>query len=170
MSVLLAVVMLGAMGAALAIDLSLRSRRSWPVLVADGLMVLAMLDSCILGDPLLPAWSWAIALLCCLFGTLPGGRSRADGHSLRLHRIGLVLSAGLVAVAGGLHASGHGGAGPAGHAHGGAQLPSPLLGLLGLALLYAIVAFARSAPGAERIRNAASGTGIVAMAGMLALA
>lgn len=162
MTPLIAVMLLAG---AVSLALVAAGRRQLAVLplVGELAMLLAMLDTHWPGLGVVPALAWAAALTVCALGTALVDRLRREAsvelHGDRLHTVGMLLAAGLLAL----------GASPApggaAHGHGGLGLALPLLLALGA---YAVVAAAalRRGTGRERLRRAASTVALLAMGGM----
>jgi hypothetical protein len=121
MSVLLVVMLVAAVGA-LGLGIAGGRRVGLVALVAEAVMLVAMLDVHVPALHVVPAPFWALLLGGCAMGTAAVDRwrrrSRPGGD--HLHALGMLLGAVFVLLAGG-HAGAGAGAG-AGHSHGAVLL------------------------------------------------
>ncbi|TCU50291.1 hypothetical protein EDF52_114113 [Curtobacterium sp. PhB42] len=163
MSVLLVVMLVAAVGA-LGLGIA-GGRRVGPVaLVAEAVMLVAMLDVHVSALHMVPAPFWALLLGGCAMGTAAVDRwrrrSRPGGD--HLHALGMLLGAVFVLLAGG-----HAGAGAgAGHSHGAVLLPVGVAVAVHAGVVLWNVVGGR-VPRVESVRRAASLVSVLAMGAMV---
>ena len=163
MSVLLVVMLVAAVGA-LGLGIAGGRRVGLVALVAEAVMLVAMLDVHVPALHVVPAPFWALLLGGCAMGTAAVDRwrrrSRPGGD--HLHALGMLLGAVFVLLAGG-----HAGAGAgAGHSHGAVLLPvGAAVAVHAGVVLWNVVGGRVSR--VESVRRAASLVSVLAMGAMV---
>jgi hypothetical protein len=161
MTLLLAVVLAGAV-AALVLGVA-GGRRVGPVaLVAEVVMLVAMLDVHVPALGVVPAPFWALLLGGCAMGTAVADRirRRARPGGDHLHALGMLLGAVFVLLAGG-----HAGVGTA-HSHSAVLLPVGVAVAVHAGVVLWNVVGGR-VPRVESVRRAASLVSVLAMGAMV---
>ena len=163
MTVLLAL-MLAAAVVALVLGVAGGRRVGRVALVAESVMLVAMLDVHVPALHVVPAPFWALLLGGCAMGTAAVDRwrrrSRPGGD--HLHALGMLLGAVFVLLAGG-----HAGAGAgAGHSHGAVLLPVGVAVAVHAGVVLWNVVGGR-VPRVESVRRAASLLSVLAMGAMV---
>lgn len=165
MSVLLVVMLVAAVGA-LGLGIAGGRRVGSVALVAEAVMLVAMLDVHVPALHVVPAPFWALVLGGCAMGTAAVDRwrrrSRPGGD--HLHALGMLLGAVFVLLAGG-HAGAGAGAG-AGHSHGAVLLPVGVAVAVHAGVVLWNVVGGR-VPRVESVRRAASLVSVLAMGAMV---
>ncbi|MFL0358508.1 hypothetical protein [Curtobacterium flaccumfaciens] len=161
---MLLVVMLVAAVGALGLGIAGGRRVGLVALVAEAVMLVAMLDVHVPALHVVPAPFWALLLGGCAMGTAAVDRwrrrSRPGGD--HLHALGMLLGAVFVLLAGG-----HAGAGAgAGHSHGAVLLPvGAAVAVHAGVVLWNVVG--GRVPRVESVRRAASLVSVLAMGAMV---
>ncbi len=163
MSVLLVVMLVAAVGA-LGLGIAGGRRVGSVALVAEAVMLVAMLDVHVPALHMVPASFWALLLGGCAMGAAAVDRwrrrSRPGGD--HLHALGMLLGAVFVLLAGG-----HAGAGAgAGHSHGAVLLPVGVAVAVHAGVVLWNVVGGR-VPRVESVRRAASLVSVLAMGAMV---
>lgn len=163
MSVLLVVMLVAAIGA-LGLGIAGGRRIGLVALVAEAVMLVAMLDVHVPALHVVPAPFWALLLGGCAMGTASVDRWRRRSRPAgdHLHALGMLLGAVFVLLAGG-----HAGAGAgAGHSHGAVLLPVGVaVAVHGGVVLWNVVG--GRVPRVESVRRAASLVSVLAMGAMV---
>ena len=167
MPILLAVMLTGAL---VALVLGLRGvRRVGPVaLVAEGVMLVAMVDVHVQAFGFVPAPFWALLLGGCAMGTATADRLRRSARpgADHLHALGMLLGAVFVLIGSGHDLGGDHVLG-GGHEHGGALL-LPVGAAVAVHVGAVVWGLARTrVPRAEAARRAASLASVLAMGAMV---
>jgi len=161
MSVLLVVMLVAAIGA-LGLGIAGGRRIGLVALVAEAVMLVAMLDVHVPALHVVPAPFWALLLGGCAMGTASVDRWRRRSRPAgdHLHALGMLLGAVFVLLAGG-----HAGAG-AGHSHGAVLLPVGVAVAVHAGVVLWNVVGGR-VPRVESVRRAASLVSVLAMGAMV---
>lgn len=163
MSVLLVVMLVAAIGA-LGLGIAGGRRIGLVALVAEAVMLVAMLDVHVPALHVVPAPFWALLLGGCAMGTASVDRWRRRSRPAgdHLHALGMLLGAVFVLLAGG-----HAGAGAgAGHSHGAVLLPVGVAVAVHAGVVLWNVVGGR-VPRVESVRRAASLVSVLAMGAMV---
>ncbi|ROP72828.1 hypothetical protein [Curtobacterium sp. PhB115] len=167
MTVLLAL-MLAAAVVALVLGVTGGRRVGRVVLVAEVVMLVAMLDVHVPALHVVPAPFWALLLGGCAMGTAAVDRwrrrSRPGGD--HLHALGMLLGAVFVLLAGGHAGARVGAAVDAGHSHGVVLLPVGVAVAVHAGVVLWNVVGGR-VPRVESVRRAASLVSVLAMGAMV---
>jgi hypothetical protein len=158
-------------GAAVALGLARRPRVSPWELLAEVVMVVAMLDLHLAEANRAPGLFWAAALAVLALGTALRHRLRQGASPEMaaddLHPLGMLLGASLVLLA--LAPSGVSTTGaPGAHAHGGAELAVVVAACVAVYAVVVVVRTFRWERGLESAYAAASLAGLLLMGGMVA--
>ncbi|QZQ55749.1 hypothetical protein KZI27_02450 [Curtobacterium sp. TC1] len=167
MSVLLVVMLVAAIGA-LGLGIAGGRRIGLVALVAEAVMLVAMLDVHVPALHVVPAPFWALLLGGCAMGTAAVDRwrrrSRPGGD--HLHALGMLLGAVFVLLAGGHTGAGAGAGAGAGHSHGAVLLPVGVAVAVHAGVVLWNVVGGR-VPRVESVRRAASLVSVLAMGAMV---